>query len=554
MALHEIYTAQDLKDFRDLVNSGDYTASAILMNDINLAGNDTDQWIPINDFSGVFDGNGFTISGLYTNDYDDEYLAFIIRMNSGTVKNLTLRGIFASQGSYTAGFVGHCVDSQIINCHSYLNLNINFGNIIGGIVCEMQNGNITNCTNESQFVNDFSGTFSGICAYAANVNIDNCINNTNISTVDNISHEYAENLTFAGICYSLCNGNINNCINNGNATSKHGEFAGILNIATSHDYFEEEYNYNTSVNIINCINKGNINGIKYGANAAGIVLDLFCGDIINCINEGNINGTSSAGIVGCYEIVNIINCINTGNISGNNDEPEMYNYSACSGIILGSEPFYANNQYYSAYIKNCINMGNVSGYLVAGIIISIGSSQNSLTELKIEYPKFNFPTDITTENNYIKNCVNEGTITIEYEDEESVTGAIIGLCYEPIDGCVLLSNNYYLNTSYNCGITSCDENESIYTLHELIEGKITPYTVGNRPNNVGYIETAMLIDNISSDVNLAEGPVLNHDSLLRLINKAKIVINKTLRFGFINAEKLSPEEKEITTNKGWILL
>ena len=70
MALHEIYTAQDLKDFRDLVNAGNYSESAILMNDIDLAGNDTDQWIPIGTsdvYIGTFDGNGYAINGIYIN-------------------------------------------------------------------------------------------------------------------------------------------------------------------------------------------------------------------------------------------------------------------------------------------------------------------------------------------------------------------------------------------------------------------------------------------------------------------------------------------------------
>lgn len=72
-----IYDAEDLAAFRDLVNgtndkAAQPSANAKLMNDIDLGGAEKGSWTPIGNslgstYTGTFDGQNHTISGLYIN-------------------------------------------------------------------------------------------------------------------------------------------------------------------------------------------------------------------------------------------------------------------------------------------------------------------------------------------------------------------------------------------------------------------------------------------------------------------------------------------------------
>ena len=132
-ALYEIYNANQLLWFADYVNSGEilkthtffydyvwtdvhYTTGCVngkLMADIDMTGL---PWNPIGvrdlqdrGYTGVFDGNGHTVSGIdCTVTSDDSVYASFFGLFHGTVKNLTVRGSFkaVTTGEYTAAFAG----------------------------------------------------------------------------------------------------------------------------------------------------------------------------------------------------------------------------------------------------------------------------------------------------------------------------------------------------------------------------------------------------------------------------------------------------------------
>jgi len=314
MALHEIYTAQDLKDFRDLVNAGNLTESAILMNDIDLAGNDSDQWIPIAsqasrqwpEYTGTFDGNGYKISGLYINrstvldeygepDYDIDDCAFIGQLvDEGIVKNLTLEGYILGGWWSVAGFVGELWGGKIINCiNKVIITGPEDGDTLGGIAgcCGWgntipRNSEIANCTNDANVgIEIGSGAFGGIIGFGNGCSITNCINNGNV---------FGGSYAVAGISGDNNRSVIDNCVNTGNITGTFGtydcEVAGIAS------YCDDE-----SI-ISNCVNTGTITGLDY---VAGIT-DRIRGDaqIKNCVNEGTIvcEGTYYGSICGELDI------------------------------------------------------------------------------------------------------------------------------------------------------------------------------------------------------------------------------------------------------------
>ncbi len=127
----EIKTVADLKAIAD-----DLTGSYILANDINLNGSSSNKWTPIaGDFTGVLDGNGYTISGLYVQAAWNAGLFSKIAVG-GTVKNLGLQGTTLSYCG--AGLAGY-IDGTVTNCffdvaHTMGTGKNQFIGVIGGTV------------------------------------------------------------------------------------------------------------------------------------------------------------------------------------------------------------------------------------------------------------------------------------------------------------------------------------------------------------------------------------------------------------------------------------
>ena len=172
----------------------------ILLNDIDLSEylsingpgyNDGKGWNPIgvyhdvadgtallDTFQGTFDGNGYTISGLYINRSDElAYNAglFGYVSNMGVIKNLGVKGIDGTTNnvrSYSGGLVGFNAGT-ISNCWTDVDLTNysgeNIFKIIGGFVGRNE-GTITNCfsygmVNGDESVGAFAGYNSGIIDY-----------------------------------------------------------------------------------------------------------------------------------------------------------------------------------------------------------------------------------------------------------------------------------------------------------------------------------------------------------------------------------------------------
>ena len=173
---YQIGTAAGLKWFRDKVNNaktkGETKICAVLTANIDLK---NEEWTPIGigngtenngatidfPYSGTFDGNGHTISGLNVNYGNKNGGLFCYVMNA-TIKNLTAAGsVTYSSGDGVAygGIVG-CADSSTIeNCTNRCTVTGNW--YAGGIVGWSTDSDIIGCAN---FGNISSPSFSGgIC-------------------------------------------------------------------------------------------------------------------------------------------------------------------------------------------------------------------------------------------------------------------------------------------------------------------------------------------------------------------------------------------------------
>ena len=137
----EVATVAQLNDVRNQL-SWHY----ILMADLDLGVNPYNTgsgWNPIGTFTGVFDGNGHTISNLFIDRSTSDDVGLFSGL-AGTVKNLHV-GINSITGrDYTGGIVGRVYSTGKIEHCSVTGGSIN-GNVWVGGVAGANQGSISNC-------------------------------------------------------------------------------------------------------------------------------------------------------------------------------------------------------------------------------------------------------------------------------------------------------------------------------------------------------------------------------------------------------------------------
>ena len=183
---YEISTADQLENFRDIVNSENgqqqnKAAHAVLMENINL---NNEQWEPIGNssdkYTGTFDGDGHTISGLYIDSSTADYQGLFGYVDQGgTVQNLSVSGTVNS--SYVGGVVG-LNSGNVENCYNIGDVSggdvSGNSSVVGGVV-GYNNGSVTNCYNTGEVSGKIS--VGGVVGYNNSGTVKNCYNTGNVS-------------------------------------------------------------------------------------------------------------------------------------------------------------------------------------------------------------------------------------------------------------------------------------------------------------------------------------------------------------------------------------
>lgn len=210
--VYQISSAEDLRAFAALVNGddGDTDANAVLTWDIGLGGANN-SWTPIGDYTnrytGTFDGQGHTISGLYcdvSDDYSEISAGLFGYVGKGTVKNVSVSGTVSNNGGYAGGVCGYNDGGTITNCSSACTVS---GEYAGGVCGSNDGGTIENCYWLSDTVDDMAKTAaqfaSGEVAWALNHGQVNGpwrqdLDEDTVPTLDS-THEVVVKLTVDGI-------------------------------------------------------------------------------------------------------------------------------------------------------------------------------------------------------------------------------------------------------------------------------------------------------------------------------------------------------------------
>lgn len=341
-------------------------------------------------FRGNFDGQGYSISGLYQNSQNEFRCGFFRQIfGNREIKNINIEnsyiysGTNASNTAWGAGIIGKYsggTTSLVKNCHfnGYVG---SVGNIVGGIIGQSSYVKIEECSFQGKM--DGNNYTSGITANADHTIITNC-------KVDAEINGGAEQT--AGIVALLqIDSLVEKCYSKG-VISGTTKVAGIVAQPRNNTYVK------------NCENHADI--IAAESQIGGIAGTYGAGEITNCVNYGKVSGNSGFGIGGIVGYVScgasngrVKNCVNYGTISsnkhtgcggivgtsqtssGNCEILDCKNYAdilvTSSGHAAGINGFASRN----LVVKNCYNKGRVKGTFGLGAIIgTISGGTNSEAE------------------------------------------------------------------------------------------------------------------------------------------------------------------------------
>ena len=376
---YEIDNATKLYWFAEEVNSGNTSINAILTSDIAVnngtitaESTDAKAWIPIgksdNRYSGTFNGNNKTVSGLYFNDNSYKYVGlFGYLTTNGEVKNVSVANSYFSGNSYVGSIVGCNYGGTVSGCNSssVVNADVNSSDV-SGIVGYLREGIVKDCYN--------TGTVSG------NAYVGGVVGSSYKGVIENCYNTGAVNgdSYLGGVVGSNGDKALSNCYNTGKITATGNRVGGVIgssggsaencyntgDVSSEGDYVGGVVGFSDSA-IVNFYNEGNVSGKEYVGGVVGEIDYSSRAKIItNCRNKGNVKGTWYVGGVFGASFVDATNSYNTGTVSGE---------TGVGGVVGYSE----------SKISNSYNIGAVkgTGFYIGGVVGRSYKGQLSQGEL-----------------------------------------------------------------------------------------------------------------------------------------------------------------------------
>lgn len=237
----------------------------VLENDIVLKEN---CGLSIPSFGGIFDGGGYTVSGLELTAEGSAWGLFRYVQEGGVVRNLSVSGTVAPGGSKSQlGILAGLNYGRIENCQ-----------VSGRVTGARETGGIAG-------VNEASGEIRN-CQSAAFVTGDHCaggICGSNLGTLNNCRNSGSVNTHSTEVSYSIEDITMEEIedINSAERVAVHTDTGGIAGYSEGKIYY--------------CANSGTVGYQHVGYNTGGIVGRLHQGYLQNCTNTGRVLGRKDVG-------------------------------------------------------------------------------------------------------------------------------------------------------------------------------------------------------------------------------------------------------------------
>ena len=274
---YRIATPNDLNDIGNHVE--DYEKCFVMVKDINVA---------------EYTGTQFNIIGYYNDWSDKEPFTGVFDGNGHTISNFT----YESSSGYYIGLFGYVNNNAVIKNLGLIDPNVQYtgsgegvGALIGGFSVS-----VSNCYVKGGSVSGdhYVGGLIGKCDRA---NIYNCYSSARVS---------GENYTTGGLCGGTGFSNISNCYSSGTVTGDY-RIGGLVGL-----------NYRSEIR--RCYSTANVSGQdKIGGLVGNNGNDA---KIYNCYSSGEVSGLNFVGgLVGDFgcdhcEDATITNCHSVSSVSG----------------------------------------------------------------------------------------------------------------------------------------------------------------------------------------------------------------------------------------------
>lgn len=313
------------------------------------------KWTPIGNsnvaFTGNFDGDGHSVSGVFINTTSTHNGLF--GNSSGTIQNVTVENGWVKGGKYTAGIVGYSVGtvSDIQNAISVVGTDECTGGVIGNSARReyKYNSVIKNIINRGAV--EGGKNVGGVAGCATYVTVNGV---ENIAKVDGYAYVGG---TLGGIGISKEN-DIQNLRNSGAISGSHfvggvaGHCGGILSVYSSGKSSISGCSNTSSYScgtFANAMNEGNVDGVHF----VGGVLGEVCGGSLKSVaNTALVSGDSTIGGVAGY--------------AGHVTSGSMYNTSDVSGKLRVGGIFGQNTE---GVTNAAYSTGKVDGDTLVGLMI-----------------------------------------------------------------------------------------------------------------------------------------------------------------------------------------
>jgi hypothetical protein len=328
------YKISTVADWQELIaTSADYGKNFILLNDIDFGGaNLTPVGKPSTPFTGVFNGNGFSVCNAVVNPPNQYYVGLFGYIGTGgLIQNLAIVNSTIQGDTPVAGLAGSN-DGMVTSCYmtgSVIGTNHSSAQLpaTGGLVGEnSENGTIAYCHATVTVI----GTNGSLFPFSA-----------------------------AGGLVGVNNGVIISCTAMGSVTGGSASSAGGLvgynrggTITSSHSYCGVDGNVlvgglvgnNNEGTLNSCSAMGFVNG---RSRVGGLVGESAFGTVISCYATGGVKGDICVGgLVGDNYASAITSSYASGTVSGIDDTPTE------EGGLAG---------YNSGMISNCYSRGTIIG-------------------------------------------------------------------------------------------------------------------------------------------------------------------------------------------------
>ena len=277
---YKIANAEQLAYLAKKVNGGEQYEGTYFVLTADIWLNDTEnfaswttynspdnEWTSIgvdhsNSFRGIFDGDGYTVYGMYINDNSTKNQGLFGYTKNAIIKNLHVNDAFVYGGEVVGILCGEADDTVVQKCTTA-------GKVYG------------------------TEKVGGICGYSSGASITWCTNHAQVTCSNNYTGGIAG--------YNLSGATITFCVNYGNVKGSSRNVGGIAGYG--------------SVTIANCYNEGQITGGSVTGGIAG-----NCDSAENCGNAGKVSGSGrTGGVVGSMISGSLFNCWSTGTITGTSD-------------------------------------------------------------------------------------------------------------------------------------------------------------------------------------------------------------------------------------------